>query len=86
MTHQLVYNAETECYEIGDWDLHCGDCFEVLINDDKERWVRTSMEMHRSELKDQDEWYLVGIGNGVQMNNLYERNYNNADERKGKCL
>lgn len=53
-TGYLLYNSYTERYEIEDVELHCGDCFEILVNDE---WKETSIEMNRNG------WYLVGLPN-----------------------
>ena len=42
-TGYLLYNSYTERYEIEDVELHCGDCFEILVNDE---WKETSIEMN----------------------------------------
>lgn len=53
----LSYNCENERMGILDkmdlWDddgLHCGECFEVLINDE---WIADRIELSGGE------WYLV---------------------------
>ncbi len=40
--------------DVGYKDLHCGDCFEVIINGD---WQSTSIEYSI----DRNEWYLVAV-------------------------
>ena len=35
-----------------DTEFHCGECMEVLVDD---QWVKTRMEMNLAR-----EWYLVG--------------------------
>lgn len=53
----LVFDKSTGRYDIRFnideyyGGLHCGDCFEVLINNE---WKPTCIEMS-------NEWYLVGI-------------------------
>ena len=53
----LVYDEESGRYDIRFslehyyGDLHCGECFDVLIGS---RWVPARIEMG-------DRWYLVGI-------------------------
>ena len=37
--------------ESGRYDIHCGECFEVKINN---TWVPVRIEMG-------DDWYLVGL-------------------------
>ena len=51
-TGYLLYNSYSERYEIYDIELHCGDCFQVLIDG---HWVDTSIELNRNG------WYLVGL-------------------------
>lgn len=52
----LSYNYENDRYGILNMDmwedsgLHCGECFEVYIND---TWIADRIEMSHSE------WYLV---------------------------
>lgn len=54
---RLGYNSENGRYGILSMDLweddglHCGECFEVLIDGE---WVEDRIEMNRS-----GEWYLV---------------------------
>lgn len=54
---RLGYNSENDRYGILSMDLweddglHCGECFEVLIDD---KWVEDRIEMNRN-----GEWYLV---------------------------
>lgn len=53
----LVFNPKWDRYDVrfGLEDyyggLHCGTCFDVLIN---EKWIPTRIEMA-------DDWYLVGV-------------------------
>lgn len=55
---RLGYNYENGRYGLLSMDLwidtgfHCGECMEVLVDD---QWVRTRMEMNPAM-----EWYLVG--------------------------
>ena len=55
---RLGYNCENGRYGLLSMDLwidtgfHCGECMEVLVDD---QWVRTRMEMNPAL-----EWYLVG--------------------------
>ena len=55
---RLGYNCENGRYGLLSMDLwidtgfHCGECMEVLVDD---QWVRTRMEMNPAM-----EWYLVG--------------------------
>ena len=48
----LRYNPESRRYVLDGWELHCGDAFEVLINDE---WIGTRIEMTGSN------WYLIGL-------------------------
>ena len=57
MTGALVFDERTDRYDIR-FDLnsyygglHCGECFEVKIND---VWVPVRIEMD-------EDWYLVGL-------------------------
>lgn len=55
---KLGYNSSNDRYGLLSSDLwidtgfHCGECLEVLIDD---QWVQTRMEMNPAR-----EWYLVG--------------------------
>ncbi len=55
---RLGYNSNNGRYGLLSSDLwidtgfHCGECLEVLIDD---QWVKTRMEMNPAR-----EWYLVG--------------------------
>lgn len=40
--------------------LHCGECFDVLIDDN---WMPTRIEYN-------DDWYLVGISRDISLNGL----------------
>lgn len=40
--------------------LHCGECFDVLIDDN---WMPTRIEYG-------DDWYLVGISRDISLNGL----------------
>ena len=54
----LVYNNVSERYDIRFGleeyygGLHCGECFDVLID---KTWIPTRIELD-------EDWYLVGIG------------------------
>ena len=58
MEGRLGYNSSNDRYGLLSSDLwidtgfHCGECLEVLIDD---QWVQTRMEMNPAR-----EWYLVG--------------------------
>lgn len=66
---QLIYNEETDHYELNGYDLHCGDCFEVLVFNgltNKAEWIETRIEGN------DDGWYLIGLS-GYQINGLFAR-------------
>lgn len=58
---KMIYNANIERYVIVgknyEYELHCGDCFEVLIAD---HWIRTSIEM--KWMNGSGEYYLTTAG------------------------
>ena len=55
---RLGYNSYNKRYGLLSSDLwidtglHCGECLEVLVDD---QWVKTRMEMNLAR-----EWYLIG--------------------------
>ena len=49
---RLGYNCENDRYGLLSMDFHCGECLEVLVDD---QWLQTRMEMNLAR-----EWYLVG--------------------------
>lgn len=66
---QLIYNENTDRYELNGYGLHCGDCFEVLVFNgltNKAEWIETSIESNSSG------WYLVGLS-GYQISGLFAR-------------
>lgn len=66
---QLLYNEETERYEMDGYGLHCGDCLSVLIWNSlsgKAEWVDTSIESGRNG------WYFVDLV-GYQIGGLFAR-------------
>lgn len=68
---QLIYNEQTDRYELNGYGLHCGDCFEVLvfseeINDFK--WFETSIESNW-----ETGWYLTGSLKYQSIGGLYAR-------------
>lgn len=65
--NRLIYNEEIDRYVLGDYDFHCGDTLEVLIND---TWVKTRFEMDHKN--GEGIWYLVGL-KGIKINNLIAR-------------
>ena len=62
---KLGYNSSNDRYGLLSSDLwidtgfHCGECLEVLIDD---QWVQTRMEMNPAR-----EWYLVGTPYSVRI-------------------
>jgi hypothetical protein len=52
---RLTFCSDTGRYEIGRWELHCGNCFQVKLDDG--RWVDTRIEMGCRQ------WYLIGVPN-----------------------
>ena len=71
---RLGYNSSNDRYGLLSSDLwidtgfHCGECLEVLIDD---QWVQTRMEMNPAR-----EWYLVGTPY-CEIWNIYGREYSN---------
>ena len=59
----LYYNDDNERYYHGDTELHAGDTFEVLIEDDGYNeypyWYATRIEYSHND----EGWYLVGKSN-----------------------
>ena len=66
---QLIYDQEHDRLSFDGEDLHCGDCFEVMVfnglKDDQPEWVSTRLEYD-------DGWYLVGLV-GYQPAGLFAR-------------
>lgn len=59
--HNLFhYNSETGRFAIGDQDLHCGDCFQLLAFD---KWHDVRIELAHGSLG--ESWYLVGMPKGA---------------------
>ena len=48
---ELYYDRMTERFCINGGELHCGDCFDVLLDG---RWVPARLEKNK-------DWYLVGV-------------------------
>lgn len=68
--YQLIYNEETDRYEMNGYGLHCGDCFEVLVFNgltNSAEWIETRIESNA------EGWYLVGLA-GYQIGGLFARN------------
>ena len=61
--HRITYNHVIKRYCIGDRELHCGSCFEILVHDpylDCDRWKSVRIEMtHSEDYPNHDGWYLV---------------------------
>lgn len=55
----LSYNKEIDRYVIGTRQLHCGDCFQVKIENDVWKDVRIEKGTKKG-------WYLVGISKSIQ--------------------
>jgi hypothetical protein len=49
---RLRYSNEIGRYVLDGWELHCGDCFEVLLG---QTWQAVRIEMAQ-------DWYLQGPG------------------------
>lgn len=67
---QLIYNENTDRYELDGEGLHCGDCFEVLVVNGlsgKPEWIDTRIEYNNNH-----GWYLIGIV-GYQIGGLFAR-------------
>lgn len=64
LIYDFIQNRYDICYSCEEYagGLHCGDCFQVKIN---EQWIET-----RIELNAYGEWYLVGIDPSYGMYNL----------------
>ncbi len=66
MIGQLRYDEKSDRYYIDNVELHCGDCFSVLIcNNSMPEWIETRIEMG-------EEWYLDGLL-GFQLSGLFAR-------------
>ena len=68
---QIIYNTETDCYELDGDSLHGGDRLEVLIHNglsNEDEWIETSIEHN------QDGWYLTGLV-GFQIPGLFARKF-----------
>lgn len=66
---QLIYNDDTDCFELDGEELQCGDCISVLIYNgisDKAEWIETRIE------HDGSWYYLVGLI-GYQISGLFAR-------------
>ena len=64
---QLRYDPESDRYTIGRKELHCGDCFWVLIvnaQTHEPEWVDVSIE------SDRNGYYLIGV-DGYDMDGLF---------------
>jgi len=50
---KFKYNGQQARCTLGDWELHCGDCFKLTVDG---KTVDTRLESS-------DDWWLVGLGN-----------------------
>jgi len=62
---RLRFNRDTQRYEIGEWELHCGNCFQIKFGSD---WLDTRIEMSSGQ------WYLVGV-NVPRLQGVEARSY-----------
>lgn len=76
---QMIYNEETERYELNGDGLHCGETLEVLVwfaEKNMAKWVPTRMEYAPQEMNDDGSWnggwYLVGLS-GLRPAGLFAR-------------
>lgn len=52
MQGRLVYDPAADCYSLGDYDIHCGQCVQVR--------TPSGWQASRVELDAEGIWYLVG--------------------------
>ena len=64
---RLTFCCLTGRYEIGRWELHCGNCFQVKLQEGL--WVDTRIEMSEGQ------WYLVGISNSQHLEGREARSH-----------
>ena len=62
----LNFDPDSSRYVLDGRDLHCGDCFQVRLD---QAWVDT-----RIELSGRDGWYLYGLP-GLLLDGLQARHY-----------
>lgn len=68
LVSQLLYNAETDHFELDKEELKSGDRLKVLVFNglsNAPEWVETSIE-----LDDENKWYLFGLV-GYALNGLF---------------
>lgn len=53
--HYLWFDTKDGRWHIGDYGLHCGDCFQVQVNG---TWIDVRIELCSSGFE--DGWYLIG--------------------------
>ncbi len=56
----LRFDSVSGRWLLEDWELHCGDCFEVRVEG---VWVGTRIEYSSG-------WYLVGVTGGESTRNM----------------
>lgn len=61
--HRITYNHANGRYCIGDRELHCGNCFEILVHDpclDCDRWKSVRIEAtYGKDYPNREGWYLI---------------------------
>ena len=66
---QIRYDELSDRMVLDGRDLHCGDCFEVLVcnglNGSRPEWIETRIEYG-------EDWFLVGLS-GYQISGLFAR-------------
>jgi hypothetical protein len=62
----LRFDHASGRFVIASWELHCGDCFAVLVYGG---WKSTRIEMAGSE------WYLVGVGYTIELEGMEARSH-----------
>ena len=68
---QIRYDDLHDRMVLGDNELHCGQCLEVLVASETQTssnqavWIKTRLEMGA-------DWYLVGLQD-LQINGLFAR-------------
>ncbi len=65
---RLRFSESIRRYVLDGWELHCGDAFEVLVDD---TWMPTRIEMSGNQ------WYLVGLP-AVTLDGLEARSHSCA--------
>lgn len=65
MQANIRFNPQSGRYQVGTWELHCGDCFQVLH---KGTWADVRIEHTRGD------WYLVQFPH-LELEGLQARTY-----------